>query len=62
MSRMVRSPGSASITLGMALTTIDAVAMSPWMPPEIFMSPLHAKLTVQEGHVTIRDLGSRNGT
>jgi len=36
MSRMVRSPGAATITDGMALTAIDTVAMSPCTPPSIF--------------------------
>jgi hypothetical protein len=29
-------PGVACSTLGIELTTIDAVATSPWMPPTIF--------------------------
>ena len=36
MSRMVRSPGAAVITCGIELTVIEAVAMSPWMPPCTF--------------------------
>ncbi len=31
-------------------------------PDDAFMSPLHARLTVGEGQITARDLGSRNGT
>jgi len=43
-------------------TTIGREGAVLEFPDDVFMSPLHAKLTVQEGHVTIRDLGSRNGT
>jgi pSer/pThr/pTyr-binding forkhead associated (FHA) protein len=31
-------------------------------PDDAFMSPLHAQLTVGTGTITVRDLGSRNGT
>ena len=37
MSRMVCRPGVASSTFGIELTAIDAVAMSPWTPPAIFI-------------------------
>ena len=33
MSRIVRRPGAAAMTRGIELTVIEAVAMSPWMPP-----------------------------
>ena len=36
MSRMVRNPGAAVNTCGIAFTVIDAVAISPWMPPCTF--------------------------
>ncbi len=36
MSRMVCSPGVTSRIFGSELTTIDAVATSPWTPPAIF--------------------------
>src|SRR6185295_19385709 len=39
-SRIVCKPGAACSTLGIELTTIDAVATSPWMPPEIFIDRL----------------------
>ena len=38
MSRIVRSPAGAVITLGIEFTVIDAVATSPWTPPVIFCS------------------------
>ena len=38
MSRMVRTPGRANITLGMAFTEMAAVAMSPAIPPLTVMS------------------------
>ena len=31
-------------------------------PDDQFLSPLHAKLSWEEGHLEVRDLGSRNGT
>ena len=31
-------------------------------PDDQFMSPLHAKLTYRDGHLLLRDLGSRNNT
>ena len=34
---MVCRPGAASSTFGIELTAIDAVAMSPWTPPAIFI-------------------------
>ena len=37
MSRIVRRPGAAWMTFGIELTTIDAVATSPWTPPAIFI-------------------------
>ena len=37
MSRMVCRPGATSRIFGSELTTIDAVAMSPWTPPAIFI-------------------------
>lgn len=43
-------------------TTIGREGAVLEFPDDVFMSPLHAKLTVQEGRMTIRDLGSRNGT
>jgi hypothetical protein len=33
MSRIVRRPGAAAMTRGIELTVIEAVAMSPWIPP-----------------------------
>src|SRR4029453_16686702 len=33
MSRMVRKPGGAVITCGIAFTVIDALAMVTWTPP-----------------------------
>jgi hypothetical protein len=37
MSRIVWSPGATARIFGSELTTIDAVAMSPWTPPAIFI-------------------------
>src|SRR5215213_3708854 len=37
-SRMVRNPGAAVNTCGMALMVSEAVAISPWMPPCTFDS------------------------
>lgn len=31
-------------------------------PDDVFMSPLHAKLSWEDGRLEVRDLGSRNGT
>jgi pSer/pThr/pTyr-binding forkhead associated (FHA) protein len=31
-------------------------------PDDQFMSPLHARLDLRDGHLCVRDLGSRNGT
>ena len=36
ISRIVRNPGSAAMTLGMEFTVMDAVATSPCTPPAIF--------------------------
>ena len=35
-SRIVRKPGPAVIATGIEFTAIEAVAMSPWMPPSTF--------------------------
>ncbi len=43
-------------------TTIGREGATLEFRDDVFMSPLHATLAVQEGRVTIRDLGSRNGT
>ena len=37
MSRIVCRPGATSRIFGSELTVIDAVAMSPWTPPAIFI-------------------------
>src|SRR5262249_19352541 len=39
-SRIVWRPGAAPRTFAMELTTIDAVATSPWMPPASFIDRL----------------------
>ena len=43
-------------------TTIGREGAALEFPDDVFMSPLHAKISVGDGSVTIRDLGSRNGT
>jgi pSer/pThr/pTyr-binding forkhead associated (FHA) protein len=48
--------------LGLGETTIGREGAQLEFPDDVFMSPLHAKLTVSDGTLTVRDLGSRNGT
>ncbi|KPK02189.1 MAG: hypothetical protein AMS20_12415 [Gemmatimonas sp. SG8_28] len=48
--------------LGLGETTIGREGAELEFPDDVFMSPLHAKLTVEDGALTVRDLGSRNGT
>jgi len=43
-------------------TTIGREGAVLVFPDDVFMSPLHAKVTVSNEGVTLRDLGSRNGT
>jgi pSer/pThr/pTyr-binding forkhead associated (FHA) protein len=43
-------------------TTIGREGAGLEFPDDVFMSPLHAKLTIHDGNLTVRDLGSRNGT
>jgi len=43
-------------------TTIGREGADLEFSDDVFMSPLHAKLTIREGRVLARDLGSRNGT
>ena len=43
-------------------TTIGREGADLEFAEDVFMSPLHAKLTIREGRVLARDLGSRNGT
>jgi len=43
-------------------TTIGREGAALEFPDDVFMSPLHAKISVGDSSVTIRDLGSRNGT
>lgn len=43
-------------------TTIGREGAVLEFPDDVFMSPLHAKITVAEDRVVLRDLGSRNGT
>ncbi len=43
-------------------TTIGRDGADLEFSDDVFMSPLHAKLTIREGRVFARDLGSRNGT
>jgi pSer/pThr/pTyr-binding forkhead associated (FHA) protein len=48
--------------LALGETTIGREGASLEFPDDVFMSPLHAKISVGEGSIAIRDLGSRNGT
>jgi pSer/pThr/pTyr-binding forkhead associated (FHA) protein len=48
--------------LGLGETTIGREGAELEFPDDVFMSPLHAKLTVEDGALAVRDLGSRNGT
>jgi pSer/pThr/pTyr-binding forkhead associated (FHA) protein len=43
-------------------TTVGREGAELEFPDDVFMSPLHVKLTVRESRITARDLGSRNGT
>lgn len=43
-------------------TTVGREDADIAFPDDSFMSPLHAQLTVGNGQITVRDLGSRNGT
>ena len=43
-------------------TTVGREGADLQFADDVFMSPLHAKLTVHKGRVLARDLGSRNGT
>jgi pSer/pThr/pTyr-binding forkhead associated (FHA) protein len=48
--------------LRMGETTIGREGAGLVFSDDVFMSPLHAKVTVSDESVTLRDLGSRNGT
>lgn len=43
-------------------TTIGREGADLTFPDDPFMSPLHVKLTIRGPEITVRDLGSRNGT
>ena len=43
-------------------TTIGRGDADIGFPDDQFLSPLHAKLTYRDGHLLLRDLGSRNNT
>src|SRR2546425_13097429 len=43
-------------------TTIGRQDGDVRFPDDPFMSPLHAKLSWEQDHLVVRDLGSRNGT
>ncbi len=43
-------------------TTIGRMEGDLRFPDDQFLSPLHAKLSWEESHLVVRDLGSRNGT
>jgi hypothetical protein len=43
-------------------TTVGREDADIAFPDDAFMSPLHAQLTVMDDKITVRDLGSRNGT
>lgn len=43
-------------------TTIGRQDADVAFSDDTFLSPLHAQITIREGQVTVRDLGSRNGT
>lgn len=45
-----------------ASTTIGRLEGDIRFPDDSFLSPLHAKLSWEEGRLEVRDLGSRNGT
>jgi pSer/pThr/pTyr-binding forkhead associated (FHA) protein len=45
-----------------ATTTIGRTEADIRFPEDQFLSPLHAKLSWEEGRLEVRDLGSRNGT
>jgi pSer/pThr/pTyr-binding forkhead associated (FHA) protein len=48
--------------LGQGETTIGRDGAVLEFPDDVFMSPLHAKLTISDDGIVLRDLGSRNGT
>lgn len=43
-------------------TTIGRGEATISFPDDLFLSPLHAKLTLKDGRLLLRDLGSRNNT
>lgn len=49
-------------SVGQGETTIGRDGATIEFKDDVFMSPLHAKLTDRNGRLTVRDLGSRNGT
>lgn len=48
--------------LGEGDTTVGREGAAIEFSEDVFMSPLHAKFTVENGRLSVRDLGSRNGT
>ncbi|MFQ6045173.1 MAG: FHA domain-containing protein [Gemmatimonadales bacterium] len=48
--------------LGDGDTTVGREGATIEFSEDVFMSPLHAKFTVEDGKLSVRDLGSRNGT
>src|SRR5262245_56125202 len=51
-SRIVCRPGVASSTFGMEFTAIEAVATSPWMPPDTFIDRLGEPSISTESYVS----------
>lgn len=43
-------------------TSIGRMDGDVTFPDDVYMSPMHAKLSWEEGRLEVRDLGSRNGT
>src|SRR5207247_10972267 len=43
-------------------TTIGRLDGDVRFPEDVFLSPLHAKLSWEQNALVVRDLGSRNGT
>lgn len=48
--------------VGTGETTVGRDGANIEFKDDLFMSPLHAKITERDGRLSVRDLGSRNGT
>ncbi len=56
------STGAGGAGAKQSSTTIGRTEGDVRFPEDQFLSPLHAKLSWEEGRLEVRDLGSRNGT